>query len=110
MTVEVNEVHGTHVIALDGEIDLQTSPEVRAAILRSLGGGAPVVVDLGAVAYIDSSGVASLVEGYQTARGKSLAFSLAAVPEGPMRVLKLARLDKIFVLHPDVESALRAGG
>ena len=109
MTVEVNDVHGTHVIALTGEIDLQTSPQVRTAILESLGKGAPVVVDLSDTAYIDSSGVASLVEGYQMAREKKLTFALAAVSEAPMRVLKLARLDKIFVIHPDVEAALRAG-
>lgn len=110
MTVEVKDVDGTHVIALRGEIDLQTSPQVRAAILESLGRGVPVVVDMSDTAYIDSSGVASLVEGYQSARGKGLAFALAAVSEAPMRVLKLARLDKIFVIYPDVDSALRAGG
>lgn len=110
MTVEVNERDGTHVIVLTGEVDLQTSPEVRAAILESLGQEAPVVVDMGGIAYIDSSGVASLVEGYQIARKKGLAFSLAAVSPAAMRVLQLARLDKVFAFHPDVESALKVEG
>jgi anti-sigma B factor antagonist len=110
MTVEVIERDGAHVVAVAGEVDLQTSPEVRTALLDSLGRGIPVVVDMRGITYIDSSAVASLVEGYQLARERGLAFSLAAVSPAALRVLRLARLDKVFVLHDDVDDALRAGG
>lgn len=108
MTVVVEERSGVHVVVLSGEVDLQTSPKVRAAVLDSLGKGVPVVVDMGGITYIDSSGVASLVEGFQVARKQSLAFSLAAVSPAAMRVLQLARLDKVFAFHPDIDSALAA--
>ncbi|MGC2856789.1 STAS domain-containing protein [Novispirillum sp. DQ9] len=109
MTVEVSTRDGAQVVTLSGEIDLQTSPQVRDAVLGSLRQGGPVVVDMGGIAYIDSSGVASLVEGFQVARRQGVAFVLAAVSPAAMRVLQLARLDKVFAFQPDVDSALRDG-
>ena len=58
------------------------------------------------VSYIDSSGVASLVEAFQAARSKNLKFSLAALGDAPLRVLKLARLDGVFTIHETLEDAL----
>lgn len=109
MTVDVNSRDGAHVVTLSGEIDLQTSPQVREAVLDSLRQGGPVIVDMGGIAYIDSSGVASLVEGFQVARRQGVAFVLAAVSPAAMRVLQLARLDKVFSFQPDVETALKEG-
>lgn len=109
MSVSTTTRDGVHVIALAGEIDLQTSPQVREAVLGSLRQGGPVVVDMGGIAYIDSSGVASLVEGFQVARRQGVAFVLAAVSPAAMRVLQLARLDKVFSFQPDVDTALREG-
>ena len=62
------------------------------------------------VSYIDSSGIASLVEAFQTARSRNVNFSLAALGEAPLRVLKLARLDGVFVIHETLDDALSDGG
>jgi anti-sigma B factor antagonist len=99
-------VAGTAVVSLQGEIDLQNSPDLRKELLGWLAEGQDVVVDLSAVDYIDSSGIASLVEAYQTARHQDGRFSLAAVSPAALRVLKLARLDEVFVIHAGVEQAL----
>jgi anti-sigma B factor antagonist len=109
MTVSVSEREGARVVTLSGEIDLQTSPQVREAVLESLRQGGAVVIDMGGIVYIDSSGVASLVEGFQVARRQGVAFILAAVSPAAMRVLQLARLDKVFTFQPDVETALAEG-
>lgn len=109
MVVSVSERNGVHVVALTGEVDLQTSPQVRNALLGSLKRRTPVVVDMGGIDYIDSSGVASLVEGFQLARREGVSFSLAGVSPAAMRVLRLARLDKVFTFHNDVDAALQAG-
>ncbi|MFA7430768.1 MAG: STAS domain-containing protein [Rhodospirillaceae bacterium] len=106
MTVSISDRGGARVVTLSGEIDLQTSPQVREAVLDSLRQGGAVVVDMGGIVYIDSSGVASLVEGFQVARRQGAAFILAAVSPAAMRVLQLARLDKVFTFQPDVETAL----
>ncbi|PIW27937.1 MAG: anti-sigma factor antagonist [Rhodospirillales bacterium CG15_BIG_FIL_POST_REV_8_21_14_020_66_15] len=106
MMHEVKDAGGAVVIALEGDIDLQTSPKAREALLAAVGRGKPVVVDLAKVSYIDSSGVASLVEALQTAKKGGQTLALAAVSEGAMRVLKLARLDAVFTIHANVDDAV----
>jgi anti-sigma B factor antagonist len=110
MSYEVKNVNGAAVVALTGDVDLQTSPTVRQKLLESLELHKCIVVDLSAVNYIDSSGVASLVEAFQVSRKKGTTFSLASVSSAAMRVLSLARLDKVFTIHPSVEAALAAQG
>lgn len=106
MKHEVTDAGGSVVIAFEGDIDLQTSPKAREALLATVGQGKPVVVDLANVGYIDSSGVASLVEALQSAKKGGRTLALAAVSEGAMRVLKLARLDAVFTIHASVDDAL----
>ena len=55
---------------------------------------------------IDSSGIASLVEAFQAARISGQSFALTSVSESAMRVLELARLDKVFAVYSTVEDAL----
>lgn len=100
-------VAGTAVVTLQGEIDLQNSPDLRKELLGWLAEHQGVVVDLSGVAYIDSSGIACLVEAYQTARHQGGSFSLAAISPAALRVLKLARLDEVFIIHEKVEQALK---
>ncbi len=94
------------IIALSGEVDLNYSPQAREQILKSLGDKCNVLIDLSAVAYIDSSGVASLVEGFQAAKSSQLEFGLVGVSNAALRVLQLARLDKVFPIHATVEECL----
>ena len=98
---------GFRVVKVAGEVDLSWSQKLRKAILDALGGGGPVAVDLADVRYIDSSGLAALVEGFQSARGKSQPFSLVAVSKPVIAVLELARLDRVFPIFPSLEQAPR---
>lgn len=95
------------VIALAGEVDMHYSPKARKQILRALKSNQPVLVDLTKVDYIDSSGVASLVEGLQLARANDLEFALVGVSEAAMRVFKLARLDQVFPIYDSVGERLQ---
>ena len=108
MKHELREENGTTVIAFEGEIDLSCSPDARKVLLDCIKRKLPVVVDMSGVTYIDSSGVASLVESLQTARKGGSAFILAAVSEAALRVLQLARLDRVFTIHGTVEEGLAA--
>lgn len=99
MNTHVRERADYVVVRLEGEVDLSSSPEARAVILKQLGAGHPVLVDLSVVTYIDSSGLASLVEGYQLARQKGLGFGLLSPSPAVMDVLRLARLDAVFPLY-----------
>ena len=84
-------------LILGEEIDLDTSPTVRENIKDLLNSTKIVEVNLANVSYIDSSGIASLIEGMQVAKeqtGKE--FHLVEVSNEVMKVIELAHLDKIF--------------
>lgn len=98
------------IIELDGEVDLSCSPDARMQILDCLDKTQNLLVDLSRVTYIDSSGVASLVEGFQTAKKKALKFGLISVSDSVMSVLQLARLDKVFPIHASVAERLQSDG
>src|SRR3954466_6172235 len=96
------------LVRVRGEVDLSWSQQVRRAILDALGAGNKVGVDLSQVSYIDSSGIAALVEGFQNARSKGTKFALVAASSAVMSVLQLARLDKVFPLFASIEAARAA--
>jgi anti-sigma B factor antagonist len=106
MKHEISERQGITVIALKGEVDLENSPAARKLILRSIDDANRVLVDLSGVTYIDSSGVASLVEALQASKKNGTGFALAAPSEPTRRVLELARLDKVFTIHETVDAGL----
>lgn len=93
------------VVALSGEVDLSWSQQVRRDVLDALKVSDNVAVDLSAVSYIDSSGIAALVEGFQQARGKGQRFVLLSPSPPVLAVLRLARLDKVFQLVEQLDSA-----
>jgi anti-sigma B factor antagonist len=107
MNVETREVGGATVVRLSGDVDLQHSPRLRKTLMELMMEHQPVVVDMSGVSYIDSSGIASLVEAYQTARRNAGRFTLASISQPAMRVLQLARLDKVFAIAPTVEAAVK---
>ena len=103
MDIQIEDRPPYKIIHLSGDVDLHSSPKAREAILDCLKQKLPLLVELSAVTYMDSSGVASLVEGYQTAKKQGLEFGLIAVAQSAMNVLKLARLDKVFPIHASLD-------
>jgi anti-sigma B factor antagonist len=106
MECSVKKEGAFSVIALEGEVDLHVSPKARKEILHQLKQHNNVLVDLSGVTYIDSSGVASLVEGYQVAKSSQLEFGLVRVSDAAMQVLHLARLDQVFPIHASVSERI----
>ncbi|MEN8206058.1 MAG: STAS domain-containing protein [Pseudomonadota bacterium] len=106
MKHEILQQRGATVVVFKGEIDLESSPAARETLLKCIENDGNVIVDLSSVTYIDSSGVASLVEALQASKKNSCQFALATVSEPTRRVLELARLDKVFTLYDNVDQAL----
>ena len=106
MGFAVAEKQGFLVVQLEGAVDLSKSPAARKVILNCLKKMQHVMVDLSAVDYIDSSGVASLVEGFQYARSNNLEFGLVGVSDAAMKVLHLARLDQVFKIYTSLDDRL----
>ena len=96
-----------NVLPLEGEIDLHVSPEV-AELLRTMTAKKPqrVVVDLTKVTYLDSSGLAVLIEGMQNVEAYGGKFVLAGLQENVRPIFEIARLDQVFIIFPHVDAAL----
>lgn len=86
------------IIYAAGEVDLSNSHQLRKTILGALKTDTRVEVDLSDVSYIDSSGIASLVEGLQFAKSKSKLFVLSNPSKQVKAIMELARLDKVFTI------------
>lgn len=110
MEHSIREEQGVVVVAFSGDVDLESSPAARQVLLNTVGKSSAVIVDLSGVDYIDSSGIASLVEGFQASKSAGNDFSLASVSDSALRVLQLARLDKVFAIHASVADGLSDGG
>jgi anti-sigma B factor antagonist len=105
---EIARNGGAVVVRLAGELDLYNAEAVRDALGEAVADEPErVVVDLGAVEFLDSTALGVLVE----ARAKlpdRRAFLLAAPGVEPRRALEVAGLDRHFSVHETVEDALAA--
>jgi anti-sigma B factor antagonist len=108
--VDVRKQADTAIISVVGDIDLYSSPQVRQTILDTLNARSDtrVLVDLSGVKYIDSSGIASLVEGLQLARRSQVRFGLCGLNRAPRQVLELTRLISVFEVFDSVDEAMKA--
>jgi anti-sigma B factor antagonist len=96
-----------NVLPLDGEIDLHVSPRVALALGQMVKKKpAKLVVDLSRVSYIDSSGLAVLIEAMQGVEEYGGVFAIAGMQETVRSIFEIARLDQVFRIFPDVDSAL----
>jgi anti-sigma B factor antagonist len=95
------------VLPLDGEIDLHVSPEV-TAVLNGMIAKKPkhLVVDLSRVTYIDSAGLAALIGAMGEVEAYGGKFALACLPETVRSIFEHSRLDQIFQIFPDVDTAM----
>ena len=93
----IERTGGETVLLFDGEIDLSNARDVRGVILEALAKAPSLAVDLSAVRYMDSSGVANLIEGFQKARAGKKGFRVANPSEPVRLVLRMAKLEKILV-------------
>jgi anti-sigma B factor antagonist len=90
-----------------GDVDLTASPTLRQALRQAQAARpAALVVDLSQVAYMDSSGVATLVEAMQVARKNSTRMSLCCLQEKVRSIFEIARLDTVFRIMDSAEAAL----
>jgi anti-sigma B factor antagonist len=100
------------IFDISGDIDLATSPALRKPLLKELRElrTPKVILNLKAVRYIDSSGVASLVEGLKAARDVGSRFILFGLNTTVREVLQLSKLVKIFEIRETEEQAVAAYG
>ena len=96
MSIEQKINGDVGILFLSDDIDLDSSPEVRENIKDLISKAKIIEIQLSKVKYIDSSGIAALVEGMQVSKSSSKEFYLTDVSNEVMKVIQLAHLDKVF--------------
>jgi len=99
---------GGTILDITGDIDLAHSPAVRKALLQEIREKKTpkVFLNLEKVRYIDSSGIASLVEGLKASRDIGSRLILYGLSKSVREVMELSRLQKIFEIHESEAQAL----
>lgn len=100
---------GRHVIAVAGEVDLYTAPDVKATLTEVIEGGATgVVMDLSATTFLDSTGLGVLIGGLKRLRSRDGALAIVNVDESIARTFEITGLDQIFTIRATRDEALAA--
>src|SRR3982751_3158088 len=97
------------VLPLTGVLDLHVSPKV-ASLMGDRIKERPsrLVIDVSQVSYVDSSGLAVLINAMRDVEDYGGLFMLAGVQQGVRAILESARLEKFFLIFPSVQEALTA--
>lgn len=107
MRLSKEEKDGVMIVQVDGEININTSPELRSAFMELVDQQTPrIVVDFKEVSYIDSSGLATLVEMTQNIKGHNGELALAHVTEKISGIFELTKIDKLFSFYNTQDEAV----
>jgi anti-sigma B factor antagonist len=110
LTLATHEVDGRTVVAVGGEIDVYTAPKLRDKITELVAAGVyDIVVDMGAVEFLDSTGLGVLVGGLKKVRAHDGSLQLVCSQERLLKIFRITGLAKVFVIHESADQALAAG-
>ena len=102
MEVRTEQSGSISIVAVEGDVDLNSSRSLQMHLRESLGSVPDkLIVDLSGVPYMDSSGVATLVEAMQLSRKKDTRLVLCAMSEKVQSIFEIARLYKVFTIVAD---------
>ena len=106
--VSIRRADQTAILDVFGDIDLASSPIMRKVLLREVRENRTprVICNLTQVGYIDSSGIASFVEGLKASRDIGSRLILFGLSPVAREVLRLSRLLNIFEIYEDEEQAM----
>jgi anti-sigma B factor antagonist len=106
--ISTRQIKTATILDVSGNIDMSNSTEVRKALLYEIRvqKATRVVLNLSAVNYIDSSGVASLVEGLKASRDLGSRLVLFGLNDSPRELFKISHLLKLFEVYDDETQAM----
>lgn len=101
---------GSVVLSPTGDVDMSRSPVLREAITTARNEHPDrLIVNLADVGYMDSSGLATLVEAMKLVRGTETQLVLCAMNDRVRAIFEIARLDQYFVIRENLDAALASG-
>jgi anti-sigma B factor antagonist len=107
MQIKIDERNGILVFSMSGDIDINTSPDVKRSFDKAVKEKRDkVVINLKDVSYVDSSGLATLVEILKNLRAYGGKLKLAALSDKVRGLFEITKLDKLFDISADENSAV----
>ncbi|HWC26549.1 MAG TPA: STAS domain-containing protein [Solirubrobacteraceae bacterium] len=98
-----------HVLAVRGEIDLFTAPELKQVLAESIEGGrVRLVVDLTDTTFLDSTALGVLIGAVKRLRSRDGALAIVNVDENIAKTFEITGLDQIFTIVPTRDEAVEA--
>ena len=109
MNVEISteKIDAGWLMLLKGDVDMNTSPDVRSNLgeVFKQGKAKALLINLSGVRYMDSSGIATLVEAMQNCMKQGMKLRLVELSPSVRDVFELARLASIFEIFPSMNEA-----
>jgi len=106
MKISIREAGEAKVVEVEGDVDLGTSPDLRRALFDSLLHAPKLALNLAAIRYIDSSGIATLIEVLKDSQRRNKAFVLFGLSPAVLQVFRLTHVIRIFEVFETEEEAL----
>ena len=106
MKISIREFGAARVVDLDGEVDLGTSPDMRRALFDLLRQTPKLAINMHALRYIDSSGIATLIEVFKNAQQLQKEFVLYGLSPAVQHVFRLTHVNRIFRIFETEEQAM----
>jgi anti-sigma B factor antagonist len=108
LELETGERDGVSVLTLRGEIDVYTAPRMRQAIVDLVDAGSlNIVVDMGSVDFLDSTGLGVLVEGLKRVRTRGGTLAIVVTQDKIVKIFDITGLNKAFPIYGSLEDALQ---
>src|SRR5215468_3127758 len=110
LSLATRSVAGRRILEVGGEIDVYTAPQLRERLIALVeGGDRRVVVDLGRVEFLDSTGLGVLVGALKRLRSVDGELSLVCAQERLLKIFRITGLDRVFTLYDTVAAATAQG-
>ncbi|MDD5173837.1 MAG: STAS domain-containing protein [Candidatus Omnitrophota bacterium] len=107
MAVKIEEKNNLTVCYIDGEIDINTSPDIKKAFEKLIAKKVPkIVINLAKVTYVDSSGLATLVEILKNMRTYGGRMRLTNMAHKIKSLFEITKLEKLFEIIEDEAEAI----
>ncbi len=107
LTLETRDVDGRTIVAVGGEIDVYTAPKLRDKITELVAEGVyDIVVDMGEVEFLDSTGLGVLVGGLKKVRAHDGSLQLVCSQDRLLKIFRITGLAKVFTIHASADAAL----
>ncbi len=98
LSIGVSDSEAGTVICLSGRVSVDSSPALREQLLELLKRPSPsaLTIDMADLAYLDFSGIATLIEALRIARRRNTKLQLRGLHDGPRHLLEVAGLLPLF--------------